>query len=375
MDVKISRMMYFFLIINIIWDKAIGATASVMARAIGGDTWISMSFGFIEGALLIIVMAYLGSKFPEKTIIQYSKELWGKPVSKILGIVLAIFFITAYGVSANILIIHATEYFMPDTPVIVLCLVYTMICMYAIYLGIEVVARFAFFGMASIVAMDILMIMGTVDEFHLVNLLPLMTRGFSVDVISSVYIFGDIALAILAVGFLYPMLDSRKKSISLSFWAVIIGGILVVIWPVFETGVMGTHVMARYVICCMEQIRAAELTKYFPRFELAMIILFTAGCIVQSSIMFYCAKIAIRQVTGIKKEVYVIIPLFILLVWITYFLGADNNYYSNFLAFPWAQISTALSVGIPSFLLLTVLVRGKMKNKKVICSSENQSNS
>jgi spore germination protein (amino acid permease) len=373
MDVKISRMMYFFLIINIVWDKAIGATSSVTARTVGGDAWISMSFGFIFGALLIAIMAYLGSWFREKTIIEYSEEVMGNLFSKLIGAVLAIFFIGAYAVSANILIIHATEYFMPETPVLVTYSVYTLICMYAVYLGIEVIGRFAFFGIVSIVLMNILMVMGTFDEFHYINLLPFMNRGVLTDVFGSIYIFGDVTMAILAVGFLYPMLDSGKKTVSLSFWAMLAAGILVVIWPIFETGVMGAHVMERYVVCCMEQIRAAELTKYFPRFELVMVVLFTAGCIVQSSVMYYCAKVSIKQTAGIKKDIYVNLALLILLVFATYYLGADNNYYSNFLAFPWAQISAALGIGVPAVLLVIGLLLGKISSKKVICKADKKS--
>jgi len=121
MSIKISRTMYFLLIVNILWDKAIGATSSVMARAVGQDTWISMSFGFMVGALVMLIMAYLNSRFPEKTIVQYTEELWGKVAGVIIGLLLAVFFIVAFGVCANVLIIHASAYFLPETPVIVLC--------------------------------------------------------------------------------------------------------------------------------------------------------------------------------------------------------------------------------------------------------------
>jgi len=373
MNVKVSRTMYFIMIINILWDKAIGATASVTARAIGPDTWISMSFGFGAGAFIILIVAYLGSKFPEKTIIKYSEELWGKLLSKIVGIILAVFFIVAYGVCANVLILHAKEYFLVETPFVLLCLIFTLLCMYAVYLGIEVIARYAFFGAVSILLMTMLMAMGSNDEFHLNYLLPLMDRGFWPDIAASVYSFGDIALAVLAAGFLYPMLDSSKKSLSLSFWAMIAGGVAVIIWPVIETGVLGGDMMQRYVFCCMEQARATELSRFFPRFELIMIVLFNAGCVVQSSIMFYCAKLAIREVTGIKKDVYVIISLAVILTGVTYFIGVDNNNYSGFLAYPWAQACAALSIGLPFLLLVTALARGKLKSKKLLCPPKNQS--
>lgn len=371
-SVKISRTMYFLVIINILWDKAIGATSSVMARAVGQDTWISMSIGFIAGALVMIVMAYLSSQFPGKTIVQITGELWGRASGVIIGILLIGFFITAFGVCANVLIIHASAYFLPQTPFIVLCLIFTLLCIYAVYLGIEVIARYAFFGIVSIILMDALMMLGGIEDFNLINLLPLMDRGLLADIASSIYIFGDVALAVLAAGFLYPILDSREKSISLSFWAMVAGGVVVLVWPVFEAAVIGPEVMGRYVLCCMEQARATELTRYFPRFEIIMVSLFTAGCVVQSAVMAYCAKAAIRQVVRTDKDSYVIIWLALILVVVTYFIGVDNNHYSEFLVYPWAQISSALGIGLPSLLLLTAWIRGKLKHREAVMSTENR---
>lgn len=351
-------------IINILWDKSIGATSSVMARAIGQDTWISMSMGFAAGALIMTAMAYIGSRYPEKTIVQYSEELLGKAAGIVIGLMLALFFIIAFAVCANVLIIHASAYFLPETPYIVLCLVFTLLCMYAVYVGIEVIARYAFLGLVSILLMNFLMMWGGLEDFRLVHLMPLMDKGLIADVGASIYIFGDLALAILAAGFLYPLLDSKKKSLSLSFWSIIAGGVLVIVWPLWETAVLGAGVMEQYVFCCMEQARATELTRYFPRFELIMVSLFTAGCVVQSATMAYCAKVAITETTGIKKNGYVVIALLVVLVGVTYLIGVDNNYYSNFLAYPWAQICAVLSIGLPSFLLLAIFIKTKLEDNK-----------
>ena len=85
MKAKISRMQIFLLIPNMLFGKAIGITSGVMVGKIGADTWISMTFGFIIGAIIIFLLTYLSSKFPEKTIIQYSEELLGNGLGKLLG--------------------------------------------------------------------------------------------------------------------------------------------------------------------------------------------------------------------------------------------------------------------------------------------------
>jgi type III secretory pathway component EscS len=86
---KIDRMQYFFMIPNLLFGKAIGITAGVMVRKLGADTWISMTIGFMIGIIIMLLMVYLCSKFPGKTIIEFSEELLGKWVGRGIGLLLA----------------------------------------------------------------------------------------------------------------------------------------------------------------------------------------------------------------------------------------------------------------------------------------------
>jgi len=361
MKAKTSRLQYFFMIPNLVYGKAIGITSGVMVRKIGADTWTSMIFGFAIGTLIITIMTYLGSKFPEKTIIQYSEELLGKWSGRFIGLLLTIFFAIAYAASANTLALHVKEYFLLETPFFVICLVYTLLCMYGVFLGIEVVIRFSLFGFVMSMLINITMIIGTIKDFRIINLLPLLDRGVLANITNSIYIFSDIAMAIFAVGIIYPMLNTKEKAFTYTIWAMVLGGFMVVIWPLFETGVMGVEIMKHYIVVCMQQVRCAQLTKYLPRYELVMVTFFIFGLYVQSVAMFYCAKYSFKQITGIKKDWYIIIPLSIVLVFATYFMAYDHNNYVKFLSYPWSQICFSLSIALPLVLFFTALSKGKLK--------------
>lgn len=87
---KTNRMQYFLMIPNLIFGKAIGITAGVMARKIGADTWLSMTIGFVIGISVMLLITYLCSRFPDKTIIQFSEELCGKWIGRGIGLILAV---------------------------------------------------------------------------------------------------------------------------------------------------------------------------------------------------------------------------------------------------------------------------------------------
>jgi spore germination protein KB len=367
MRAKISRLQLFLIIPNMLFGKAIGITSGIISRKIGGDVWISMAIGFIVGCLIIILLTYIASKFPDKTMIGYSEELLGKWSGKIIGIIIIVFFIIAYATSANVMILHLKDYFLIETPIIVLCFAYTLLCTYGVYLGIEVVARFSLMGFIMLILITLAMIIGTIGDFKLTNLQPLMEKGLVNDFGGSVYLFTDLAYAIFTIGIIYPMVNIKKNIMKLSTLAILLSGVMVILWPIFEVGVMGPSVMNSFVVVCMEQIRCAQFTKYLPRYELLMVVFYVFSIFIQSSILFYCAAHGIKQVLNSKKNKnlnkYIILVLFVILSLLTYFMGHNENLFVNFLSYPWSQICALLSIGLPLLLFIVALTRGRLKKQ------------
>lgn len=363
MKEKISRLQYFFMIPSILFGKAIGITAGVIVRKIGGDVWIATTIGFIIGTIFAMLMVYIGSKFPENDISEYSEIVFGKLFGKAIALILAIYFAIAYAVSANVILLHVKEYFLPETPYIVLSAVYTLLCTYGVVCGAEVVIRFSFFGFFMLWGINITMILGTISDFDISNLQPLFDKGAAANFMNSIYTFSDTAMIILAIGMVYPMIHKKKKIGAITLGAMIVSIISVVIWPFFEVAVLGTDVMKQFVVVCMQQVRSAQLTRYLPRYELIMVTFFVWSVFVQSVVMFWSSDVIIKKFLGMKKDRIIVLLLTPVLTWLTNYLGKDHNDYINFLDFPWSQISAALSVGLPIMFLSALFIKSRFKRR------------
>ncbi|WP_152966061.1 GerAB/ArcD/ProY family transporter [Pseudobacteroides cellulosolvens] len=138
--------------------------------------------------------------------------------------------------------------FKPNTKYSIL---YTLLCAYGVFLGVEVVVRFSLVGFIMLVMITLTMVTSTIEDLKTINLFPLMDRGFLANTVGSMYLFGDISMAVLAVGVIYPMLNKKKKVLGISFWSMLVGACLVVIWPLYETMVLGPDLMKQYVVVCM----------------------------------------------------------------------------------------------------------------------------
>jgi spore germination protein KB len=342
---------------NLIYGKAIGITAGIVVRKVGGDVWTSMLIGFLIGTLIVMLTSVIAIRLGEESIVQFTKKAMGPRSSYLLGIILCIYFAVAFTVSSNVLMLHLKEYFLPQTPFLMLCIVYIALCTYGALLGVEVIIRFSFFGFIMTILINITMVIGTFRDFRFYNLQPIFDRGIIANLIASQYVFLDISMIILSMLIIYPMLNNKKNINKITLWGTLLGIINVIIWPVFETGVLGADVMKQFVVVCMQQVRSAELTQYLPRYELIMVSFFVWGLFVQSVVMLYCSMYCFKQATRIKRDPFILIPLAIICVLITNYQGKDHNHYIKFLANIWTPVSVVLGVGIPIVLAIVMIFR------------------
>lgn len=365
MKEKIDRLQYFFLIPNLIFGKAIGITAGIIVRKVGADVWTAMTLGFGISAVFIILTTHISSKFPDKTMIRASEEIFGKWISKAIAIFFAVYFAFAYGVSANVMLMHLKQYFLPETPFIVLTIIYTLVCAYGVKLGPEVVIRFSFLGFIALWGINITMILGTMQDFDLINLQPVLDQGLQKNLINSMYVFCDTTMVIAAVGMVYPMINKKKKIMPITIAAIIVAFISVIIWPIFEVGVLGADVMKQFVVVCMQQVRSAQLTRYLPRYELIMVSFFVWSVYVQSVLMYFDCEYSIKEAFKIDKNrvmVYILLPIMII---ITNQMGKDHNNYIRFLAGPWTIASVGLGIGVPIIFMIALMLKRKPKKKSL----------
>lgn len=359
---KISRLQYFFMIPNLIYGKAIGITSGIVVRKVGGDVWTSMLIGFLIGTLIVMATSVIAIRLGEDNIVQFAKKTMGPRSSYLLGIVLGIYFAIAFTVSSNVLMLHLKEYLLPQTPFLMLCIVYIALCTYGAWLGVEVIIRFSFFGFIMTMLINITMVIGTFRDFRVQNLQPTLDRGIIANVMASPYVFLDISMIILSILIIYPMINNKKNINKITLGGTLLGIISVIIWPIFETGVLGADVMKQFVVVCMQQVRSAELTQYLPRYELIMVSFFVWGLFVQSVVMLYCSMYSFKQATRVKKNPLILIPLAVVCVFITNYQGRDHNDYIKFLTNIWTPVSVILGVGIPLVLAVIMIFRRKKCN-------------
>jgi spore germination protein KB len=356
--VRISRLQLLTMLGNLVFGKAIGYSNGVMMKIVGSDAWIAMLIAFLTGMVVIAPVTWLAARFGTEQPMQYLPRLVGRLPGKLVMMLMALFFFGSFVTSAITIEQHISDYLMTETPLIIFVLLYTLLILYAVYLGIEVIGRLSVLGLLLTILLNVLMVAGSVDHLILSRLQPLADNGLLQVTGASLAADTDVAMATTAALLLLPLTGPPKKWTSLCWWGLGLGGILTATWSVFEIGVLGSQTAAQYLISCMQMARAAELSIYLHRYEMIMVVLFVYGVITQSAVCLYAACEFTAAALPFKtKRVWLITICAVLTIAPQYYLAYDRERYSQFLMGPWPALSVPLAFGIPLLLCLVALFR------------------
>jgi spore germination protein KB len=348
--VQISNGMFLALIINMVYSKALGLTQGIMAREVGGDIWTATIFSTLQGCIMMFMTVMVILRAPKLDYMGQTKKLFGKWAGKFVGLILFLFFTGAYFTVMITYVYHLMDYFLPEMPPYLFLLVSFLIGCYGIFAGIEVIGRMAFVGVFFIIALNILLMFGTIQDFDSKELLPLLESGFWRTVWASRQNDTDWAMATIMAGVILPNVKDHETWTKSGIAGILLGGLLVLQWPILETAVLSPEVTKQYIVACMQMARSAHIGQFIQRYELFMIAFFAFSLLVQMSICLYCACRAVREIFNLKSYRTVIIPVGLILNGAAYWVILDHTRAMKFLEGPWVIFSLSVAFALPLLL-------------------------
>jgi len=359
MRVQITNGMLIALIINMVYAKAIGLTQGIMAREAGADMWIATLLATAQGMFVMWVIARTQQRLPQLNFIEHASTLFGKWAGRLVGILFIVFFLGAFGSVMITFVYHLMDYFLPEMPILIFVIVGTTVGVYAIYFGLEVVARFAFVGLFSIIALNVLLMLGSLKDFDIRELLPVFQNGFVHTAVASRHNDTDWAMATMMTAMIYNHVKSPIVCTRSGVLGILYGGLSIAMWPILEAGVLSPEVTSQYIVACMQMARSAEIGLFIHRYEMIMVAFFATSALVQTAMCLFCASLAASQVIGLKDYRPLVLPIALLFGGFGYWTVLDHNQAMNMLSKHWPMVALPLAFGIPLLLYLLGFLRRK----------------
>ena len=361
MKIQITNGMLTALIISIVYPKAIGLTQGILAREVGGDMWLATCMAMVQGLFMMLLTVFIVRKTTGSNFIDQAQILVGKWGGKLVGLLLFLFFLGAFGGIMITYIYHFKDFFLPDAPVALLIIVALLVGLYSNYHGLEVIGRLALLGMFSVFALNFLVMIGSIKDFDMKQFLPVFQSGFWNTVWASRHNDTDWAIVTLMTAIILPMVKEKEKWGKSSAIGIIMGWFAILMWPILESGIMSSEVTGQYIVACMQMARSAELGR-FVRYEVLMIAFFAIPIFIQISMCLFCASHVSAQIFGLKSHKPTLIPVSLLLGGFGYWVVLDHTRAMDYLSQYWPPIALSIAYGLPILLaVLGFLFRKKLR--------------
>ncbi|NQX58285.1 GerAB/ArcD/ProY family transporter [Paenibacillus qinlingensis] len=352
---KISGHQLCLLVFSFIAPTLILVVPSLMEKISRQDAWMTIFPSYLIGALQVWIMIVLAKRFPGQTIIQYSSQILGKFLGKLLGCYLLYYWINFDFIILNQHIQFINSIFLMRTPSVVVSLTLAILCAIAVYMGIESIARCNEYLslLIFVLLIPLLLLMLAVSDPQLLR--PMLSKGVLPVLQASIFPIAYLG-QFMILGWFFPFLSQPKKAAKASFisLSIISGLFCITILPLIMIFGPLTRKLAFPVLSVIQYI---GIKGSFERLEAVAVAIWVMGCFVKVSLTFFIICLTIAHLFELKSYRTFIVPVMLLSVIGSVFVFENystdlNSYLRN--TYPSFAFSTHLLIPLALLLIDTI---------------------
>ncbi|MDQ6422431.1 endospore germination permease [Paenibacillus sp. LHD-117] len=362
--IQVSNGMFIAMIVNLIYVKAIGVTQGVVARIVGQDMWIVMLVGTLQGVAMMYVTYLVVRRTPGRDFMEAAELMLGRWFGKLVALLVFVLFFAGFGPIMITFVYHIHEYFLPEMPISLIIFASLIVGAIGCYYGLEVMARIALAGLFFIFLLNVMIVIGSTDEFDILNLLPVLEDGFPRALGASIHFDADWALATMLAALVMPLVkDHPRSGGKVGALGILLSGLLIIIWSILEAAVLSAEVTSQYTLSCMKLAHNAHIGHFLQRYEMVMIALYSLPILFEIMFSLYGCSVSMAKIFGIGSHKPTIVPVGLAMGAFAYWIVEDHFRAIEYLEQVWPFIALPIAVGLPLLLLtLGTLLKGRLRS-------------
>ena len=355
---KISSSQFMWMMVTTVLPTAVLFIPAIAIKNAGTSAWMDgliVSTGW--GLVVVTICCTLGERFQGRSLLNYSGEILGKPLGKLLGL----FYIFIITYTNAIIVREFGEFllsaFMPETPILVFNVILLLLAASSVRNGIEVIARMNQFVVSLMFFALIFVFSLILGEANFHHLLPVFEGGVKPIIHGALTPMGWRGEVFLLL-FMLPFLSNYREARPAAYKAVLLLGLVLGTDVLMVLAVFGKEA-ANFVFPVHSLAAYISVAGFLERVEAFILALWVAGVTIKVAVWYYCATLVTAQTFNLKDYKPVVLPLGIIqAVWsITIY---DNiREMVDFFEKPWITFSLFFEFVVPTTLLLIAVIRKK----------------
>jgi len=331
--------------------------ASVTSEA-KQDAWIAAITGVVLSLPIVKLFVALGNRTPTLTFIEANEKILGRFFAKFTTIGFIIITLLSAGELLYFIGIFMKTEIMPETPTMAFAFLFSIIIIYAAFLGIEVFARSAEILFPIFILIFIFFVIFIVPSIHIENLQPIMEtpkKSLFFSMIRFISLF-SFPLAVLLT--IFPSTVNVQKSAQKGFYiGTIIGGIVLITMITLSILVLGPTNTASRAFPSYSLAQRISIGNFLQRIEVIMAAMWIISIYIRTFMYFYASVIATKHLFKIKNHRPLIFPLGMIILGLSQIVHPNiihSNIYNREI---WPLFSFVFMILLPLVLLLVAMIR------------------
>ncbi|MZQ81084.1 endospore germination permease [Paenibacillus sp. 5J-6] len=334
------------------------ATSAYYAK---NDIWMTGLFTCLSGYLSITCAVQLHRLYPKKTVAEYSEQILGKILGKLVAMLITFDLLYSTGVIARQYAEFVKGNFLFNTPIMLIISLMLLLAAGAVLGGAEMVARSAVI-LTPIFVLPIFFLLLLIPDLHLNNIFPILAHGITPVLKGALGPQAWVSQLFLMSFFLPILKDPQKgkKWALLSLAAIIVSMLYINLITLLLFG----PDVGNKTFPVLTAFRYISVADFFENLEALLLAMWVAGNFVKIAVFYYVSTYSIGQWMKLSDVRPIVFPVGLLV-----------------LVFSWWGFPNYLSLGlqgrlvapfdiplyllfIPLLLLLVASIRKKIAGKK-----------
>lgn len=330
----------------------------------GRDAWISSLISICVGTLLILLYISIMHMNSGLSLIQWWPKQFGKWIGSIISWMYIVLIVYQIAREVGDLKFLISITILPKTSSLIFLGAFMILIMYAVYSGIEVIARvaqIAFYVLLSLVIIEIIFLYASkIMDFR--KLLPIAGKGWK-PIINGVWPSGILSFSEgIELAMIWPLVEKPEKILKTTLMGIFTFGFFLTIFDVLAVAALGSSIFKNSLYPLYTLIQQISVGQFITNLDAIGVLYLLTNVFFRMSLYMFAAVRGIQQITYVKNSKIFILPISIIsLCWglvlspnISEHIEVAVKYFSY-------TLSTPLFVVLPFILFIVSFIRRKYR--------------
>lgn len=358
---RISKNQLALLIANTILATVILYTPSLLAKEAGQDAWVAVILAALVGLMPGTLLVFLGLRFPEKNMVEYSIDLLGPWAGRLVGLAfgLALLYIASYVVREfGGLLVNDV---MPETPLIAFNLVIVVLAAYGVYLGLETFARVNELIFPLFVIILLVIVASAVPSMDLMQLQPAFRHALP-DLFKGALLLDNFYFEGAVILMLFPYLRHPERGLPIIYQVSLLLFLPIMAVVIGVLALFGPEETARMVFPVYELAKTVRLAGFLEHIESLVVGIWVTTASLKLMVLYYAGVLILAQCCNLKDYRPLVVPVAFILIALSVFDFTSSFQVRNFLSSIYL-LTFIFFLGIPLLLYLVSLFKPSLKGR------------